>query len=437
MMKKMGFILFFIAGLLTMAGCRRADSRDAGLASTPFTEAVYDWGKGTGETLTVWGAYPDLERTYITKAFQRYTELTGNELNIVQLPKDQFVQQLLAVFGGGSTVEPPDIILSYGGTNIEAYDPDENFYDFSDALWVDDLTDTSINQTVYNGRIIGLPHWEASVSGTLYNKEIFRKYHLDVPKTQQEFMDVCAKLYEVGVTPLYLPAKESSMLLYQFPLDTVVENSSILNGLNDGSLDYADLPEMAQIVSWYKTMADLGYLGDDYMSNDWDGMNEAMRGNQYAMMLCWDTWLYTDFDGDSDNFGLMPAFIGVPETGTFEGPNLGLFIVNRHTQKLETALNFIDFLADPYNYNVAFEGVYTAPVFKNQVASISTPQYVEAEMLIERNFRDSTAWLRIRGFSQNDAQCILDYMKGESLETAGECLQCMDRLRRIRLENGE
>lgn len=195
MMKKMGFILFFIAGLLTMAGCRRADSRDAGLASTPFTEAVYDWGKGTGETLTVWGAYPDLERTYITKAFQRYTELTGNELNIVQLPKDQFVQQLLAVFGGGSTVEPPDIILSYGGTNIEAYDPDENFYDFSDALWVDDLTDTSINQTVYNGRIIGLPHWEASVSGTLYNKEIFRKYHLDVPKTQQEFMDVCAKLY--------------------------------------------------------------------------------------------------------------------------------------------------------------------------------------------------------------------------------------------------
>lgn len=227
------------------------------------------------------------------------------------------------------------------------------------------------------------------------------------------------------------------MLLYQFPLDTVVENSSILNGLNDGSLDYADLPEMAQIVSWYKTMADLGYLGDDYMSNDWDGMNEAMRGNQYAMMLCWDTWLYTDFDGDSDNFGLMPAFIGVPETGTFEGPNLGLFIVNRHTQKLETALNFIDFLADPYNYNVAFEGVYTAPVFKNQVASISTPQYVEAEMLIERNFRDSTAWLRIRGFSQNDAQCILDYMKGESLETAGECLQCMDRLRRIRLENGE
>lgn len=422
------------AALLCMAVSLPAcvqKKEEAAAEVVPFTEPQYDWGKGAGETLTIWGTYPDLERSYLTRAFARYEELTGNQLELVQMPKEEYGRKMMAAFRGNGG--QPDIILSYGGTSIEAYHPDDNFYDFTDALWVEDLTDTSINQTVYNGKIIGLPHWEASVSGTLYNKEIFKRYRLSVPRNQQEFMDVCEVLVKHGITPLYLPAKEISMLLYQFPLDAVVEDTKLLAGLNDGSLGYEDIPEMEKIVEWYRTMAQKGYLGADYHENDWSGMNEALESESYAMMLCWDTWLYTDFQGDPDTFGLMPAFIGIPDSGTFEGPNLGLFIVNKHTDKLEDALNFITFLSDPYNYNEAFAGVYTAPVFKNQVASISTPQYLEAERLIERNYRDSVAWLRIRGFSQMDASCILDYMDSPGTVTAKECLWKMDQLRNARI----
>lgn len=420
--------MFFVAAALS--GCARKKVNGAA-AVNPFTQPQYEWGTGAGETLTVWGASPDLERSYIIKAFARYEELTGNQLNVVQMPKDEFARKMLAAFDGDE--DKPDIVFSYGGTNIEAYHPDENFYDFTGAQWVDDLTDTSINQTVYNGKIIGLPHWEASVSGTLYNKDIFEKHHLSVPKTQEEFMAVCETLMDEGVTPLYLPGKEISMLLYQFPLDAVIEDADVLAGLNDGNLGYADIPDMKKIVDWYRVMSEKGYLGANYREDDWGGMNRALSSGEYAMMLCWDTWLYTDYEGDPEQFGLMPAFMGVPDAGTFEGPNLGLFIVNRHSDKLDEALNFITFLADPYNYNEAFAGVYTAPVFKNQVANISTPQYMKAERLIERNFRDSAAVLRIRGFSQMDAVCILDYMDSEGAMTAEQCLQNMDKLRISRL----
>lgn len=429
MIKQKTILAAILLGILALTGCS-IQTEEAEELQNGFTSPQYDWDNSYEEPLILWGI-PDLDRSYITKAFDRYRELTGNELEVILMPPNELEEKMEQAFVKGG--EKPDIIFSYGGTNIEKYNPDENFYDFTEEPWVNDLTNTSINQTVYNGRIIGLPHWEASISGTIYNKKIFEKYNLDIPATQEEFMQVCEVLYANGIIPLYMPCREATMLLYQFPLDSVVENEDILKKLNDGGLSYEDIPQMEQIVSWYKTMAVKGYLGESYQTQDWDGMEKAMCSGKYAMLLCWDTWLYTDFKGNPDDFGLMPAFMGVPEEGTFEGPNLGLFIVNERSSKLESALNFITFLADPYNYNAAFEGIYTAPVFKNQVKSISTPQYQEAERLIERNFRDSIAWLRIRGFSQMDATAILEYMDPESKDTAEECLRKMDLLRNKRL----
>lgn len=428
-MKKKAY-LFIIIAMILLSGC---DKQSTTNKAPSFDEPLYEWGKVAQETITIWGVEPDMDRSYIQKACKRYETLTDNQIKIVQIPKDQIVEKMTAALQG--EIEAPDIFVNYGGTNIDAYDPDENFYDFSDAVWVQDLTETSINQTVYHGKIIGLPHWEASISGTIYNKEIFDKYHLSIPTTQQEFLNVCEELLRQGITPMYMPAKEISMLLYQFPLDTVVENPAILEQLNQGELGYQDLPEMKTILTWYRTMAEKGYFGEHYMEDRWNGMSDALESEQYAMLLCWDTWLYTDFKGDASKFALMPAFMGVPDQGTFEGPNLNLFMANKHSEKLDAALDFITFLADPYNYNVAFENINTAPVFKKQIDSISTPQYLENERLIEKNYHDSIAWLRIKGYSQMDASSIYEYIRPGSTMSESECLKQMDELRNARIKD--
>ena len=424
------FCLFLLAaGLISCFAKHPKNDSDAAVSC--FREPQYKL-KGEGrQTLVLWSQEPEAERVYIQRAIKNFEEATGNRVKVKSYPKEEFQKQIRQAFAGKQ--KKPDLLLTYGGTNIDKIDPDKNLYDFTEAVWVDDLTDTSVNQAIYHGKVIGLPHWEASVSGTVYNKEIFQDLHLKVPKTQEEFMKVCEVLKKNHITPVYLPFKEPSMMLYQFPLDTIVSDSEVLENLNSGKIGYADIPEMKTIVKWYKTMMKKEYFGKDYALNNWDGMNDAMKSGKYGMMFCWDTWLYTDFDGDPSRFGLMPAFIGVPEHGTFEGPNLALFTVNKHSSKLTAAVDFVTFLADPYNYNKAFEGIYTAPVFKNQTASISTPQYMQAERLIDRNYHDSAAWLRIRGFSQTDALCIQEYMVSGRNITPEQCLEKMDRLRKQRI----
>lgn len=430
-MKKIPQLALISAFIIALSGCQQ-NNIEQEESRQSFKEPQYQWGDIKDETLTIWGIAPDMDRSYIQKACKRYESLTSNKLEIVQITKDDINERMQSALQGEEAM--PDIFVTYGGTNIDAYDPIENFYDFSDAEWVQDLTSTSINQTVYHGKIIGLPFWEASISGTLYNKELFNEYDIEIPATQDEFMKVCEKLLANGITPMYMPAKEISMLLYQFPLDTIVEDSEIMKALNNGEIGYSDIPEMQQILNWYKTMADKGYFGENYMQDDWNHMSEALESKKYGMLLCWDTWLYTDFQGDASKFGIMPAFVGIPENGTFEGPNLNLFMVNKKSGKLDAALDFITFLADPYNYNVAFEDTLTAPVFKNQFESISTPQYLENERLIEKYYHDSAAWLRIKGFSQMDAKCIYEYISPDSTMTAEQCLWQMDKLRKDRLE---
>lgn len=409
--------------LLLFSGCGNEDKREEAGPDKP----VYAWGAVSGRTITIRGNAADLRRPYMLRAFERYQTLTGNTVHLEEFTHEELNGNLKAAFITGEA-EKPDVLLSFGGTNIEKLNPQANFYDFTDAPWVNDLTDTTLSQAIYNGRVYGLPYWEASIAGMLYNKEVFRAYGVDVPQTQEDFFKACELLRRNGITPVYLPYAEPTMLLYQFPMDNIVRDARVLDALNGGSLRYQDIPGMKKVVSWYRTMAEQGYFGQNYEKNGWDGMDRAMRSGNYAMMLCWDTWLYTDFTGDPSKFGLMPAFVGVPEAGVFEGPNMALLLVNKQSPEVEAALDLISFIADPYNYNVTLRGMYTAPSFKNQSTSMSTPQYVEVERQIEQAFHDSTAWLRIRGFSQSDAVYIQKHMQDVNYGVE-DCLKDMDAAR--------
>lgn len=377
-------------------------------------------------TITLMGNQGDASRPYMQAAIAHYEETTGNKVDVQGVPGDSAEQVMLTKFATGDI---PDVLMHFGGHSLTPYNVEENFHDFSDAPWVEDVLPYVKDQTIFKGKVYGLPHWEASVSGILYNKEIFEELGIEVPKTQTEFMEVCEEIKQAGITPIYHAFKDVWPFLYQLSMDPLVSDQEVLDKLNSNEIKYADIPEMRQMVEWHKEITDKGYIGDKFTTNTWDYAPEALGSGEYAMMIGWDTWLYTDLDktypGEGDKFGIMPVFMDTIEVGTFEGPNVSLLLANKNSENSEAAIEFVNFLGSPENYNVAFDGINTNPVFKGQTTNISTPQYAEAEEWIDEVGHPSIAWANIIGFTQNEgAKCLQDVMLGS--KTVDEGLAAMD-----------
>jgi ABC-type glycerol-3-phosphate transport system substrate-binding protein len=166
------------------------------------------------------------------------------------------------------------------------------------------------------------------------------------------------------------------------------------------------------------------------MTDRWDHMSEVLGNGEAAMVYCWDTWFDTDYDNDSypykkGDFGLMPAYMGTPESGTFEGPNVNLLMVNKNSPRAAIALDLIDFMSKPENYNKAFNGIATTPVFKGQTTNKPSSQYQEVKDWVSRVGHASVAQPRIVGYSQVQGGKILQALMGGGI-TEDECIQQLD-----------
>lgn len=416
--------------LILPAACGQKTDTPSG-SSAGNSSGTPGQAAGQSVTLSIMGNAGDLARPYMDKALKLYEEKTGNKLDIQGIPGDNFEQVSATKFNTGDI---PDIFMSFGKNTLKKYAPETNFVDFSDAKWVSDIDDTVIGQTQYNGKVWGLPLWEASVTGFFYNREIFEKHSIKAPTTQAEFMAVCQQLKDAGVNPLYMGFQDTWPLLNQVAMDPIFASGDNLEKINQNQIQYADIPQMTSMMAWYKEMADKGYLGETYATNTYDYGVDAMANGEYAMIFIWDTWLYTDLNakyaGVADKFSLMPAFMGTTEEGSVEGPNASLLLVNKNSKNTAAAVEFIEFMANPENYNVAFDGVHTAPVFKGQTTIQTTPQYKEAKEsgLLDRVLRPSSTWGSVIGYNQGDtAKATQDIMMGNTSIEDG--LRTIDDLR--------
>lgn len=172
-------------------------------------------------------------------------------------------------------------LLSYNcGALLSTLNPGEYFTDLTQR-YGDKLTDDFIGAAGVDNVLYGIPATATQAGAVLYNKEMYEKYKLEVPKTWNEFLKNCEILKEKGETAVLGTDGDSwtSQVTYlgdEYNVETVVPDFPAK--FEEGGAKYATTE--AALKSFEKIEQLIPYMNEDHMATTYDdGCDIMMDGD--------------------------------------------------------------------------------------------------------------------------------------------------------------
>lgn len=249
-MKMKRFLALALTGsmiALSLAGCKdtkKAESSKGAETATVKQEESKASGDKTVITMMYSGtpADPDFETEILPGLVEK--EFPNIKLEVTKLPDDQYYTALKTKLASG---ECPDIILvhpKYAGAN--------GVINLAKAGYLEPLTDLKVLDKVgegardaftYDGEIYGVGS-NVSMLGTYFNKDMFEKHNLEIPKNWDEFLNCCKVLKEAGIQPIVMGDKDMYVMqfgLYQIAASKVyAKNLKFDDQLRTGETKFTD-----------------------------------------------------------------------------------------------------------------------------------------------------------------------------------------------------
>lgn len=273
----------------------------------------------------------------------------------------------------------PDMFVVTPYSQVEQFAKNGKIVDLSDQPFVDKIYSNTKDSITYEGKIYAYPLAQ-DFMGMFYNVEYFEKAGItEVPKTIDEFEEVCEKLQAAGYTPIAATYKDTEALSHVFSclLGAAVNDDSTewIESMQteEGSFDVANKDFIFHFCDILKK-----YSGDNYMDADYSaGYNSFVSGDA-AMLLSGEWSLLTLNDVNPD--AQMGVF-AVPVTDDPEDAKLDVDVgcvvaVNADSPNVDAALKVLDaisseesgswnsYIADTIGASVPgvpFEASFTAP----------------------------------------------------------------------------
>ena len=294
------------------------------------------------------------------------------------IPDNQWISVVKAKAVVGET---PDLIridktlLMNVGTDL--------FVEFTeDEAWYNRILPQQLSSKLVDGRLYGLPVGSSTSIGVVYNRSIFEKYDLSIPKTMEEFRQVCDVLLENGVTPLYASDKDSwtAQLGFDAAAPQVVPQE-VWDQLKQGKLRWSEVPQFTEILNEMAALRWDGYTNADYLEASYTSAITAIAQEQAAMYITGQFFI-TDVKKENPDIDLM--MMAMPYNGdiltVIESP--GQISVFQNTEHLEEAKIFLDWFSQPEQMDVFNAGWNHGPVYVDQQMQLAEFQQVLQDQYI-------------------------------------------------------
>jgi raffinose/stachyose/melibiose transport system substrate-binding protein len=349
-MKKKAFstlISLALMGGLVLGGCSSSgSSEDSGKSSSDKTvvKMMHLWPEGSAKAQ--YTIVDDIIKTYEKEHpdIDIQTEILANE---------QYKEKIKVL---SASNELPDIGITWAAGYMKPFVEGNMFTPLDDIVQEDKFVAGTLDAFSVDQKPYALP-LELNIAPVYYNKEIFKKYDLEVPKTYDEFLKVVKTLADKGVTPITLGNKDrwTGSMWYMYLADRIGGPETLNKAINrTGSFEDPALVKAAEEISKLVDM-DAFVKGFNGLSND-EAKGYFM--NEQAAMYIMGTWELPNYTTSPDVDQKFKDKVGYFKFPTYEGgkgnidsfvggPGVALFVSEQSKVKDE-AKEFVSYLVEEW-----------------------------------------------------------------------------------------
>jgi raffinose/stachyose/melibiose transport system substrate-binding protein len=254
-----------------------------------------------------------------------------------------------------STGDMTEVFQYNSGSLLQALAPQKNLVPLDDQPWAGRLDDNFTTTVSAGGKVYGAP-WGGFVAGAvLYNRAVYAKLSLQIPKTWGEFMANNAKIKAAGVDPViqtYQDTWTSQLFVLGDFHNVAAAEPDFADKYTKNQAKYATSPAALKGFQHLQEVHDAGYLNKDFAAAKFDdGLRKLAQGEgaHYPMLSSAISTIVANYPEQAKDVGLfaIPSDDAARNGLTVWSP-AGVYIpVSTEGAELDAARKFLAFIASP------------------------------------------------------------------------------------------